>query len=300
MNMGFRLLIIVSLLSAVMAHAQEVRVTGGFLQDSTSLGGETLFYVSAKYPKNLTLLFPDSSYLFTPFEFSSKQYFPTETAGETSRDSVLYTLNTFEIDSLQMLSLPVFVVHTGDCTKVFTTPDTIRLRQLIIDIPDSLDVSKLPLRTRASYEPVGKAWNYPLIAGLVVFVLALAGVTWLIAGKKIKRYWTIRRLQKKYGRFIQDYSNSLEKLRTGGTVPAAEATVTVWKKYLEELEKKPFTKLTTKETLKLLQEPNLEMQLRSIDKAIYGNHEIALQPFEALQAFANEKFHKKLEEVKHG
>src|SRR5919108_3504153 len=81
--------------------AQDVTVRGGFFLDSLSIGDETGFYLSATYPSNLNIIFPDSTFNYSPFEFKRKHYFPTHTAEGKSYDSVIYYLSTFEVEKVQ-------------------------------------------------------------------------------------------------------------------------------------------------------------------------------------------------------
>ena len=79
------------LLTFRLAHAQEIDVTvrAGFLADSLKIGEETAYYLSARYPRDLTVLFPDSTHAFLPFEYVDREYFPTQTAGGISVDSTV-------------------------------------------------------------------------------------------------------------------------------------------------------------------------------------------------------------------
>lgn len=288
------------LFAPLAVSAQEVKINSGFLADSIMIGDEAPFYLAACYPASLTVLFPDSSFKYHPFEYVRRVYFPTSTHNGNSYDSAVYYVTTFEIDSIQLLSLPVFVVNLSDCTIVASTSDTLRLDPVITHYVDSLDARDLPLKTSTAYEPVGKTFNFPL-ALIISFTLAILAVsTWLLFGDKITRKWRIKRLQKKYNKFLADYLLSLEKLKSDFSPSSAEAVVVVWKKYLEDLERVPFTKLTTRETLGVLREPELEQPLRTIDRSIYGNNIPSVEPFDQLRSFANKKFYKKIEELKNG
>src|SRR6478735_9136687 len=70
--------------------AQEVKVEAGFAGDSVKIGKPIEFYLSAHYPENLNLLFPDSTFSFAPFELQKKIYFPTQSKNGVSKDSVVY------------------------------------------------------------------------------------------------------------------------------------------------------------------------------------------------------------------
>src|SRR5262245_7231221 len=96
------------------ADTLRVHVTSGFIEDSLKIGEPGRFYLTARYPKALDVIFPDSSFAYAPFEFTGKYYAPTETSDGISYDSVIYSLSTFEIDRTQYLSLPVFKLNPQD------------------------------------------------------------------------------------------------------------------------------------------------------------------------------------------
>ena len=89
------------LCSAGHLRAQDVTVRSGFFKDSLRVGDVTGYYLTARYLSKLNILFPDSAFNFAPFEYDHKKYFPTETEGGKSYDSVVYYLSTFEIDRIQ-------------------------------------------------------------------------------------------------------------------------------------------------------------------------------------------------------
>jgi hypothetical protein len=69
------LLTLLFLAAVATCHAQ-VKIQGGFLSDSLKIGEETAFYLSARHPSEATVLFPDSTHRFFPFELTRKKYFP--------------------------------------------------------------------------------------------------------------------------------------------------------------------------------------------------------------------------------
>ena len=69
---------------------------------------------------------------------------------------------------------------------------------------------------------------------------------------------------------------------------------------MEQLEARPYTKLTTRETLVLQKDENLGKNLKNIDHAIYGYSSPVLDSFHYLRSVADARFNKKLQEVKHG
>ena len=173
---------------------RKVDVHGGFVTDSVKIGERTAFYLSTHYPTELTVLLPDSAFSFAPFEYEDRQYFPTQSRGGRSVDSVVYYLSTFEVDALQTLSLPAFVVNERDCTEVLSSGDTIRLMQLVRQMPDSVTAEKLPLRESTAFADVPGTFNYPLFLIIGSAVLVVLVVLALVFGKRIRRHFKIRRL----------------------------------------------------------------------------------------------------------
>jgi hypothetical protein len=140
-------------------------VRGGFFKDSLRVGDQTGFFLAAEYPTNLNILFPDSTFSFSPFEYESKKYFPTRTTAGRSYDSVIYYVSTFEVDPIQTLSLPVFQFNRMDCTVYQTPRDTILLTELVKDLPDTVTVKNLPLKVNVAvrgcslYVQLCSRWN---------------------------------------------------------------------------------------------------------------------------------------------
>lgn len=297
-------LLVYFLLSALVlnfsSYGQDIKVNGGFLSDSLKTGEQTAFYLSAKYPSNLTLLFPDSSYGFAPFEFQKKLYFATETTDGISADSTVYYLTTFELDRTQYLELPVYLVNPQDCTIYTSNQDSVRLIQLVGAIPDSITIQKLPLKMNTAYHAVNFQFNYfiLIIAGAVLLVAAV--LIWIVFGKRIALYFKTKKLQKRHADFVNAYNETVRQVQKAFSAANTESAVSLWKKYMEQLEALPYTKLTTRETLLLRKDDFLSRNLTAIDRAVYGNDTTVVDSLENLKTFADQRFSKKLEEVKHG
>lgn len=280
--------------------AQDVRIRGGFIADSLAVGDETGFYLSARYPSNLNLIFPDSTFHYSPFEFVRKQYFPTETTSGKSYDSVIYYLSTFEIDRVQTLSLPIFQLNPQDCTTYDTDVDTIFLIELAKNLPDTLTAQNLPLKENTLYENVSSHFNYPVLIISIVVLLVITALVWIVFGKQIRRHFRLKKMFKAHQRFLEAYTFQMENLKAAFSATHAENALAQWKRYMEELESRPYTKLTTRETTQLENDARLGRNLHSIDGAIYGHNTSIIEPLENLKQFADQRFAKKLEEVKHG
>jgi hypothetical protein len=282
------------------ASAQEVKVTGRFLQDSVRLGQPVSFYLAAYYPATTTVLFPDSTFSFAPFEFQKKSFVPTSTKQGYSYDSVIYTLLTFEIDSLQYLQLPLFVVNEKDCVVVSSPIDTLLFSRLVKTLPDSVQLAKVPLKTNTNYLKVSWLLNYPILllfAGIVL-VLLIAG--WIIFGKRIKKYFRVKKLTKNHQAFVLQLSNATEKLQVNFSPQATESALLLWKKYLENLIGMPYTKFTTKEINELEKDERMILSLAAIDRMIYANQPDRIDHFVNLKSYSEDQFYKKLDEIKNG
>lgn len=281
-------------------YSQDVLVRSGFFLDSIKIGDQTGFYLTAEYPSNLNILFPDSTYSFNPFEYERRIYFPTKTAAGKSYDSVVYYLSTFEIDPIQSLSLPVFQLNPMDCTSYLSARDTILLTELVKNLPDTITAQNLPLKENTAYQNVSYLFNYPILVIVVGTLLVMAIVGWIVYGKKIRKHFRLKKMKKAHHAFLESYDIQVEKIKAAFSSITTESTLSLWKKYMEQLEARPYTKLTTRETMKMENNESLGKNLHVIDRAIYGHDIQVLESLENLKKFADQRFVQKLEEVKHG
>jgi Tfp pilus assembly protein PilE len=295
---------IITLLVAVTIHTaaftQQVTVNGGFLSDSIKIGEQTAFYLATHYPRNVVVLFPDSTHKFTHFEYERKIYFSTQTTDSISVDSAVYFLTTFEIDRIQYLNLPVYIINKKDCTVYRSATDSLLITQLVQQVPDSINIDKLPLKMNTAYQKVFFQFNY-MVGLIIIAVLIILGIAaWLIFGKRIVRYFKVKKLLQKHAEFIESYTNTIGTLKSTFSTATTESALSQWKKYMEHLEAWPYTKLTTREILRLENDKTLGEKLSAIDMAIYGHNTAVVDPLEELKTIADQRFTKKLEEVNHG
>lgn len=302
MLLKFRnLLFVVLFFSILQSEAQHVIIRSGFLQDSVRLGDNIEYYLTAQYPSELTALFPDTTFSFEPFEFQKRNYFPTQTRQGESYDSTVYRLQTFDIADIQYLVLPVYVVQASDCTQYLSQRDSVFLKSMIQGpVPDSVDAKDLPLLTNTVYQRVSFLFNYPILLIATGSLLLLALIGWLVFGKRIRKYFKIRKLKKRYAEFQASYALLLKQVTERFAADKTENALFLWKIYLENLERKPYTKLTTREILQLERDEQLGSSLRLLDQAIYGRNTSVIKPLEHLQQIAHDRFTKKMEEVNHG
>lgn len=286
-------------------HAQkatDVIVRAGFFKDSLIVGDQTGFYVTARYAKEKSVVFPDSTFDFAPFEYERRTYFPTETKDGLSYDSVIYYLSTFEIDRVQRLKLPVHELLAEDSITYFSNEDSILLTPLVTMALDTIPAEALPLKRNVAYQNVSFLFNYPIATIILSVLIVLTAIGWFLFGKKIRRYFQARRMQRAHATFTKAFSDRIHQLKETFSPQTTEAALVLWKKYMEQLESKPYTKLTTRETKTLNPDEQLIGSLKTIDGAIYGyaHPETLVNSLEQLQAFANTHFEARLKNVNHG
>lgn len=278
-----------------LASAQDLKPRGYFLKDSVKIGESVAYSLSYKDRKNRPVLFPDSLYNFAPFELLDKSYFDTRSDSINSIDSAVYYLATFEIDTVQSLSLPVFVFTGEDSIPIFSEKDSIVLNQVVTQMPDSVNLAE----TRA-FQPVSRQFNYPYwVIGLAIlgFIVIVVGIIW---GKEIAKRIRLYRLKKKLEKFREEFDKEIESISAETEKPKIESLLKFWKSYMESLEQVPYTKLTTKEIVHIQQNSSLEETLKSIDKNIYSRLAVsALQnDFEFLKDYSIDRYNHVTEEIK--
>ncbi|ANQ50347.1 hypothetical protein MY04_2979 [Flammeovirga sp. MY04] len=235
---------------------------GRFFGDSIMLGEEIKYSLRYEHPPEEEVLFPDSTYNFAPFELLSKQNFNTRTLSNVSVDCVVYSLATYEIDSVYELGLPVMKRAEGTTDSVFATLDGIFLREMIPVVSDSTkiiaDVNFLDLETQ---------FNTPLLLIILGSIVVLALLFLLIFGKRIKEGWRKKKVQKQYDAFKLSFDKYLQQDMDS---KLTEDAVAVWKAYLSKAIKIDIQPLTSKETGKALHSEELEKHLKVLDRVIYS------------------------------
>ncbi len=266
-----------------------------FVEDSLKIGEPVSYSLSYRDARNRSVIFPDSLYDFSPFELIDKFYFSTKSDTATSIDSAIYVLTTFEIDSVQKLSLPIFIANKKDSIPVFSNIDSIALKHVVLQMPDSLSMAE----TNA-FEPVSLAFNYPYwIIGMVSFCVAML-VIFFVWGKSIRKKIQLYRLKKALEIFQKEFDARVHGLAQPDSINDIEQLLKMWKAYMEKLEGSPYTSLTTKEIRKIQQSNSLDETLKAIDRNIYsGQTSASLQnDFEFLRDYAIDKYSYKVNQIK--
>ncbi len=297
----FLLVLGTALLTATQTLAQALKPEGRFQADSLKVGEPVAYVLTFRYPRDLEVVFPDENHAYAPFEYLDRTFYPTRTDSINSFDSVVYTLTTFELDSIQSLALPVYVINTGengraDSTVIYAEEDAIFLQRLITQTPDSL-----ALKQNTEFRLVDLQFNYPyLLAGIAALVLIVV-LIYVLFGKKIRQRWQIYRLQKDNKKFQEQFNKAVATLQGSPDRRRMEETLIVWKKYMEKLDRTPYTKMTTKEISRLPAGEPLQDDLRTIDRGLYSrssNGEL-ISRFDHLYQYTDDRFKQRIEEIKH-
>ncbi|WP_224996489.1 hypothetical protein [Cesiribacter sp. SM1] len=288
--------ILLLFLQASLAPAQQISPSGAFLKDSIKVGEPVVFSLSVRYPRQLNLLLPDSTFDFSPFEIIGSRYFPTSSDSVYSHDSVVYTLTGFVPASVQTLRLPVYMVQGSDSLPIWTNPDSV----YVVSVLPEAEADSLQFQSNTDYIAVEYPFNYPyFILGLVA-VLIFGFVCVAVFGKSIRRKIRLWFLQRRFSSFEAEYSSRLSRFLAGDPAVRADELLLHWKTYLEDLEKKPYTKLTSQEIAEINQDQKYWLNvLRPIDRSIYGYHtgDDLQNSLRELQVLAQQKFEKRKLEV---
>jgi hypothetical protein len=238
---------------------------GKFLSDSIKVGMPVQYVLSVKHPPDMEIIFPDSGFNYTPFAWIKKDFFPTRTDLTGSTDSVVYTLTTFETDTIQKLSLPVYIIASQDCTAVYAALDSVYLQRLITSPADTLQ----PVAD-TGYLPVDLYFNYTYFIAILVGVSMLMLIVYLAFGKRISKLYKLYRMGREHSHFRNDYEKLTRNMSPDLAVQTIENAVILWKRYMEELEEKPFSTYTTKEIAEVMPNQQLAEALQHTDRIIYG------------------------------
>lgn len=275
--------------------AQTVIPKGTFIQDETRVGEEVQFALSVRYDSDLNIILPDSLYKFSSFEYNSREYFKTRTDSTTSFDSVIYNLSTFEIDSIQTLRLPVFVVNEEDSTAYYTFTDSIRLVQVVSEIPEEPKAL-----ADTDLVKIKKQFNYPYLFIFLGVLFIIVLVVAIFFGKQLSKAWKVYMMKKAHKKFVARFFSLMRDVSGNNPVNTTEHVLAIWKQYMEKLEKMPISKLTTKEILVIHNNSLLKENLKMIDRSIYGGERgnDLFKSFDFLMKFSIEIYEEKVKEIK--
>lgn len=275
--------------------AQEVQVDGYFLADSAKLGERVGYVLKASYPAHKQLIFPDSTYDFSPFVLLEKQTFLSSTKDSVTSDSTIYFLSNFELDSVVYLTLPVFELSRYDSITYFPLEANIAVKWTLDSIPE-----ELMFQENNVYQPIPKKWDWVLI-GLIslAFLILIGGGYWLF-GDRIRRFLFERNEKRRWKNFEKRWKEAISGLEANPSMEAADELLGIWKGYMESITGLPIREWTSSELGEKLEDIKIFSSLRTIEVIIYAGAESEIkESSEYLLQIAKEKYEQKLKNIKH-
>ena len=180
MGRGVLLLFLLSI--SLQLSAQKVQVSGYFTQDSAQIGERVGFVLKASYPQSAQLIFPDSTFDFSPFVFLEKKTFVSATSDGVTQDSAIYFLSNFSFEPSSFLSLPVFELARYDSITYFTNEAELKLKLNLDSIPEQLQ-----FKENNVYQPLDKPFNWFVFGAVIGGILLGVGILFFAFADRIKR-----------------------------------------------------------------------------------------------------------------
>jgi hypothetical protein len=256
------------LLTSVQVSAQKVQVKGYFSQDSAQLGERVGYVLKASYPQGAQLLFPDSTFDFSPFVFLEKKTFVSATSGGITQDSAVYFLSNFSLEPTSYLSLPVFELNRYDSITHYTTDAALQLKLNLDSIPEQLQ-----FKENNVYQVLDKSFNWFVFSCIVGGILLGLTILFFVFAERIKRVFRKNRERLRWIQFERKWKKLSESLSQNPNQALADEVVGLWKGYLEHLRSQPIQEWTSSEIATALDDKEVFKALRSIDMIIYAGVE---------------------------
>ena len=273
---------------------QEIKVEANFIEDSIQIGNIVSYNLNVSYPNNIEVLLPDSNYNYSPFEYINKSYSSTINDSIYNYDKVNYKFTSFNLDSIQFLKLPVFIINSNDSLIMYSNKDSIFLMEFIKELSDSLN-----LKSNTKFSFVDLAIDYPFLSKIISFLIIFTITFYLLFRKKINKYFKTKYTKKEYNTFINKIEKLNDEIQKDFKIEKIELFLLLWKRYNEKVSKYPYSSLTTSEIIHLGIVNDIKENLNSLDNTIYGNKKITdfKKNFIMLKKHSTKIFNNKLKEI---
>lgn len=242
--------------------AQVNQPNGYFHKDSMNLAEIVSYSLSVSHTANTEVYFPGKNHDFKPFKIVNIIYFPTITQNNTSKDSAVYQLQSFEIERFQKLSLPVFYKNREDSIAAFAPADSLFLIQNFGE-----SVAELTIDNKIKLEPLQTEFNYWLVIAKIILIATAFVAWWQFYHKSIESQISIFQLNRQKNEFVKQF----EKLCTNTNVKQLQLAHKLWKSFNGKLTNINLDTLTSAEIANELNTHDLLQHLRQFDMATYGN-----------------------------
>lgn len=266
--MGRFFLFILFLIASIQVPAQKVQVSGYFTKDSARLGERVGYVLKASYPQSAQLIFPDSTFDFSPFVFLEKKTFVSATTEGITQDSSVYFLSNFSLEPSSYLALPVFELNRYDSITHYTTDAELKLKLNLDSIPEQLQ-----FKENNVYQPLDKPFNWFVFSAIIGGILLVVGILFFVFAERIKRLFRKNRERLRWIQFERKWKKLSDLLQQQPNQSTADEAVGLWKGYLEHLRSQPIQEWTSSEIAAALDDKEVFKALRTIDMIIYAGVE---------------------------
>jgi hypothetical protein len=261
-------LFILFLVASIQVSAQKVQVSGYFTKDSARLGERVGYVLKASYPQSAQLIFPDSTFDFSPFVFLEKKTFVSATTEGITQDSSVYFLSNFSLEPSSYLALPVFELNRYDSITHYTTDAELKLKLNLDSIPEQLQ-----FKENNVYQPLDKPFNWFVFSAIIGGILLVVGILFFVFAERIKRLFRKNRERLRWIQFERKWKKLSDLLQQQPNQSTADEAVGLWKGYLEHLRSQPIQEWTSSEIAAALDDKEVFKALRTIDMIIYAGVE---------------------------
>lgn len=283
------------LLIPFLSNAQQITVDGYFMQDSAKLGERVGYVLKASYPQSKQLIFPDSTFDFSPMVLLEKKTFISSTQDSVTQDSTIYYLSNFSLEPSSYLTLPVYELARYDTVVHFPLEAELKLKLTLDSIPE-----ELVFQQNNIYQPLEKSWNWIIIGIILGGILLLLGVFYFLFADKIQEYWNERRGKRRWSRFEKKWKTQTALLSENPSIESADEVIGLWKGYMESITKLPVKEWTSSEIGERLDNLEIFKALRAVDLIIYaGESSKTEEATTFLLEVARQKYQEKQTKIKH-
>ncbi|PZX51482.1 hypothetical protein [Algoriphagus chordae] len=293
--MAKALKIFLFLLIPILSNAQQIQVNGYFMQDSAKLGERVGYVLKASYPESKQIIFPDSTYDFSPLVLLEKQTFISHTLDSVTQDSTIYYLSNFSLDPSTFLTLPVYELARYDSVVHYPLEAELKLKLTLDSIPE-----ELVFQENNIYQPLEKSFNWIIIGIVLGAIVLLLGVFYFLFADKIKEYWKERREKRRWAQFEKRWKTQTALLTENPSIESADEVIGLWKGYMESLTNLPVKEWTSSEIGERMDKIEIFQALRAIDLIIYaGASSKTEEATTYLLEVAREKYQEKQTKITH-
>ena len=251
-------------------QSQKIEYKSYFIEDSTKIGDSIRLVTILKYPNNIEIIQPDSSYMFSTFDFIGKKNFPSTVSKNIISDSTIYFLRTFEIDSIQKINLKANIIGGNDSMSILSDTDSIYIINQVNNLTSQSKENTLLSKIKSIFN-TEKAFY--ITVGILLFLI----IIFISFRKKIIRYFKIRKIKKQSKFFNEEFSYCLKKYSEKNNPKELEKLLLLWKRFMENFTKKPYSSSTTMEISLFNDDKEMMDILHKSDKSIYSGSNLPIE-----------------------